>query len=104
MKKAGDILGDYMRNLHLNIEKGNSSVFKSWCKIAGEDMISHSAVKDISNGILVVEADHPGWIQLLQMRKKKILKNVKNYYPELDIIDVRFILTKSHRDDYQGNH
>jgi predicted nucleic acid-binding Zn ribbon protein len=72
MKKAGDILGDYMRGLHLNMENGYSSVFNSWGNIAGEDMISHSSVKDLNNGILLVEADHPGWIQLLQIRKKKI--------------------------------
>jgi predicted nucleic acid-binding Zn ribbon protein len=95
MKKAGDILGDYMRDLHLNMENGYSSVFKSWGNIAGEDMISHSTVKDLNNGILLVEADHPGWIQLLQMRKKKILKNIKHHYPELDIIDVRFNLKNS---------
>ena len=92
MKKAGDILGDFMRNLHLNMENGYSSVFKSWSSIAGEDMSSHSAIKDLTNGILLVEADHPGWIQLLQMRKKKILKNVQKNYPELDIVDIRFIL------------
>ncbi len=92
MKKAGDILGDYMRNFHANIETGYSSVFKSWSKIAGEDMVSHSSVKDLTNGILLIEADHPGWIQLLQMRKKKILKNIHTFYPELDVINIRFIL------------
>lgn len=97
MKKAGDILGDYMRDLHLNMENGYSSVFKSWSRIAGEDMVSHSSVKDLTNGILLVEADHPGWIQLLQMRKKKILKNIRTSYPELDVIGIRFIL-KSNQD------
>ena len=92
MKKARDILGDYMRNFHSNIEAGYSSVYKSWNKIAGEDMVSHSSVKDITNGILLVEADHPGWIQLLQMRKKKILKNIRTFYPELDVIGIRFVL------------
>ena len=97
MKKAGDILGDYMRNFHSNMETGDSSVFKSWSKIAGEDMVSHSSVKDLTNGILLIEADHPGLIQLLQMRKKKILKNIKSFYPELEVINIRFIL-KSSRD------
>jgi len=96
MKKAGDILGDYMRNLHLNMENGYSSVFKSWSSIAGEDMSSHSTIKDLTNGILLVEADHPGWIQLLQMRKKNILKKVQKTYPELDIIDIRIILKNSY--------
>ena len=96
MKKAGDILGDFMRDLHINMENGYSSVYKSWGNIAGEDMISHSTVKDLNNGILLVEADHPGWIQLLQLRKKKILKNVQKNYPELDVIDIRFILKTGH--------
>jgi predicted nucleic acid-binding Zn ribbon protein len=95
MKKAGDILGDYMRNLHLNMENGYSSFFKSWSRIAGEDMVSHSSVKDLTNGILLVEADHPGWIQLLQMREKKILKKIRTFYPELDVISIRFILKSS---------
>ena len=95
MKKAGDILGDYMRNFHSNIGTEYSSAFKSWSKIAGEDMVSHSSVKDLTNGILLVEADHPGWIQLLQMRKKKILKNIHTFYPELDVISIRFILKSS---------
>ena len=58
MKKAGDILGDYMRNLHINMENGYSSVFKSWGTIAGEDMISHSSVKDLNNGILIFIVSH----------------------------------------------
>jgi len=97
MKKAGDILGDFMRDLHINMENGYSSVYKSWGNIAGEDMISHSTVKDLNNGILLVEADHPGWIQLLQLRKKKILKNVQKNYPDLDVVDIRFTLKNSHK-------
>ncbi len=92
MKKASDILGDYMRNFHSNMENGYSSVFKSWSRIAGEDMVSHSSIKDLNNGVLIVEADHPGWVQLLQMRKKKILRNIQAYYPELEITGIRFIL------------
>ncbi|MCF6335143.1 MAG: DUF721 domain-containing protein [Spirochaetales bacterium] len=95
MKKASDILSDYMRNFHSNMESSYSSVFKSWGRIAGEDMITHSSIKDLNNGILIVEADHPGWVQLLQMRKKKILRNIQNKYPELDITDIRFILKNS---------
>lgn len=96
MKKAGDILEDYMRSFHSNIDNGYSSVYKSWNKIAGEDLVSHSSVKDLTNGILLVEADHPGWIQLLQMKKKTILRNIHKYYPELDVLNIRFILKSSH--------
>lgn len=95
MKKAGDILEDYMRSFHSNIDIGYSSVFKSWNKIAGDDMVSHSSIKDLRNGILLVEADHPGWIQLLQMKKKTILKNIHKFYPELDVLNIRFILKSS---------
>ncbi len=99
MKKASDILGAFMDSLQINLEKGNSSMFNSWGNIAGEDVLSHSSIKDLRNGNLIVEADHPGWIQLLQMRKKKILKNVQKKYPELDIVDIRFILKNNHNDN-----
>ncbi len=97
MKKAGDILNDYMRNFHSKLDSNYSSVIKNWSKIVGEDMISHSSVKDLTNGILLIETDHPGWVQLLQMKKKKILNNIDKYYPELDIINIRFILKSNNK-------
>lgn len=39
----------------------------------GEKLAAHSSIVDLKNGILLVESDHPGWNQMLQMYKKFIL-------------------------------
>ena len=39
----------------------------------GEKLAAHSSIVDLKNGILLVESDHPGWNQMLQMHKKFIL-------------------------------
>ncbi|MBI9103551.1 MAG: DUF721 domain-containing protein [Spirochaetales bacterium] len=92
MKKADDILKGLLSNY--NIELGNtySSFFKSWPTIAGQDLAAHSKVKDIEGTTLIIEVDHSGWIQILQMKKKYILGAVKKQYPELSITDIRIYL------------
>lgn len=52
----------------------------------------HSRVKHIKNKILYVEADHQGWIQILQSRQSKILKLVNLKFPELEINAIAFVL------------
>ena len=36
-------------------------------KLDASQLVDHSKILDLKNGILVVETDHPGRIQLLQM-------------------------------------
>ena len=54
----------------------------------GKNMASHSRVIDLKNGILLVEADHPGWIQMLGNYKKYILELErivsKKFHREID--------------------
>ena len=58
----------------------------------GKNMASHSRVIDLKNGILLVEADHPGWIQMLGNYKKYILKGFQMKIPELKIETLAFRL------------
>ena len=54
-------------------------------KNLGEYLVAHTKVIDLKNGILLVETDHPGYIQILQMYKDYILRGLKQKYPELEI-------------------
>ncbi|MGI5058712.1 DciA family protein [Treponema pectinovorum] len=58
----------------------------------GKNMASHSKVVDLKNGILLVEADHPGWIQMLGNYKKYILRGFEMKIPELKINSLAFRL------------
>ena len=55
-------------------------------------LASHSDVVDLKNGILLVETDHPAYIQMMMMYKDYILKGLKKNYPELNIKSVCYKL------------
>ncbi len=67
------------KNISSNDIEQNAKIHKAWeetvSKISGngEKLAAHSSVVDLKNGILLVECDHPGWSQMLQLHKKFIL-------------------------------
>jgi hypothetical protein len=58
----------------------------------GENLFYHSKVVDFKNGILLVEVDHPGWIQLFQLHQKYLLRGFKKFAPELKISSLSYRL------------
>lgn len=92
MKKAADILKNILGEQQAERAGEWSSFFSGWQALAGDDVAAHSEVKDVKQGAVIVEVDHPGWLQMLQMRKSDILGKIKKRYPELDIRDIRIFL------------
>lgn len=70
--------------------------WSSWAGIAGSRLAQHSAPVDIRHGILIVEAEHQGWIQLLLFQQEKILRQIGDRYPELGIKGLAFRLGEAH--------
>ena len=56
----------------------------------GQRLAGNTRVVDLKNGVLLVETDHPGWIQYLNMYKKFIIKGLHMYLPDLDIRSLAF--------------
>ena len=56
----------------------------------GERLAGNTRVIDLKNGVLLVETDHPGWIQYLRMYQKFILKGLKMNLPDLKISSLAF--------------
>ena len=52
----------------------------------GERLAGNTRVIDLKNGVLLVESDHPGWIQYLRMYQKFILKGLQMNSPDLKMI------------------
>ncbi len=71
-----------------------ASFVSDWQNIVGERLASHSWVADADKGVLLVEAEHPGWIQLLQLKQNDILQRTARAYPELQLKAVAFRLGK----------
>ena len=105
---ASDMVLRIMKNLDPEEFRRGNRIAKLWREIVesiksnsingdniGKNMASHSRIIDIENGILLVEADHPGWIQMLGNYKKYILKGFQMKIPELKIETLAFRLAGS---------
>ena len=89
MKKAAEILARILEEKSGKLGTTYSSVFGAWSQIVGESLAEHSRIYEVSNRNLFVEVDHPGWMQLLFMKKSQIIRYVKRKYPALDIRDLK---------------
>ena len=102
MKRAGDLLSEFF-NEHFDpasLEKGRMSagLFSSWTLALRALNIAtaadHSRIRELEHKVLVVEAEHPGWVQLLQTKQSQILNYVQGKFPELDIQGISFCLSR----------
>ena len=96
---------DMITRVFTNIERKDlersNKVFGAWRRTVesirpnGANLAAHSSIIDLKNGILLIEADHPGWIQLLQLRQKYILTGLRRLVPDLSIQSLAFRLRGS---------
>ena len=115
MRKAAEVISALFKDRFGPefVEKAqqNAGLFSSWPQIVKEvwpntadpdqnaDDIpaaaAHSKIRELERGLLTVEADHPGWVQILQIKQGELLSAVKRKYPELDIRSISFRLSGS---------
>jgi hypothetical protein len=103
MKKAGDLLQNFLDENILNKAKEYSGIFSSWASIAGDQCAAHSRISDLKGTLLIVEADHPGWVQILQTRQAELLKSIQKRNSKLTITGISFRLTKESNQTQQEN-
>ena len=82
-----------------SLEK-NNKFFNSWKKIItgissyGQHLYEHTSIIDIKNGVLLLETDHSGWIQILQMNFHNLLLKFSFYPPNnLSILIIKVCYT-----------
>ncbi|MFP3090655.1 DUF721 domain-containing protein [Treponema sp. TIM-1] len=98
MKKAGDILALILNDRILKKSQGYSELFLSWELLTEEANIAaaagHSRIKELEGSVLLVEADHPGWIQILTTKKKDLLEKIRCRFPQFSITELSFRLSR----------
>jgi hypothetical protein len=92
IKDVSALLSAFFDGDKLRRGEGYADFFSSWGNVVGPRLAAHSRVADIDKGFLIVEAEHPGWIQLLQLRQSTILEDVARRYPELSLRGIAFRL------------
>ncbi|GHU62283.1 hypothetical protein FACS189445_5140 [Spirochaetia bacterium] len=94
MKKAGELLASFFDNRILQTAQEYSELFSSWQSIAGDKVAAHSRIRELEHSVILVEADHPGWIQILQTREKGLLDALRRRFPEQNITGISFRLSR----------
>ena len=92
IKAAREVLSAFFDEEKLRRGGRYAEFFSSWKSLVGEQLAAHSHVSDVKNGVLIVEAEHPGWIQLLQLRQSAILRGLEARFPELGLRSIAFRL------------
>ena len=103
IEQVSEIIYRAFNNISLEKSKESLNVLNMWKRVLlkikssanpneGKNLAEHTRVIDLKNGILLVEADHPGWIELLQLHKKFILKGMSDAFPSLKISTMAYKL------------
>jgi hypothetical protein len=86
MKKIGDILSAFFDEDTLEKARGYGNFFSSWGSLTAKCGIpqaaAHSRITGLEKSLLLVEADHPGWVQILQTKQKELLTEVQRQFPD----------------------
>lgn len=102
-RKVDEIISNIFENISTDKMNDNLNMISSWKSILmsinsrtnkniGNLLVSHTKVIDLKNEVLLIETDHPGYIQTLQMYNSYILKGLKQKVPELEIKALSFRL------------
>ncbi len=98
IQSSSNILEKFFSGLLSGKIEEFSSFDRGWQKILcqipnkGEDLATHSNLKEIKNNILFVETDHPAWVQLFNFNKKRILKIFNEEFKEFNAKDIHFTI------------
>jgi hypothetical protein len=90
IRKISELLGSFLDKDICEKAAQTSAVFKSWNRVVGSRLAAHSKIVDIENNFVVVETEHPAWVQLLQMQEENIVQFMQQNYPQFQIRGVLF--------------
>jgi hypothetical protein len=99
MRKAGDLLSAIIDEKMMQQAQGYSKVFYSWARTTARHGIAaaadHSRIRELERNVVLVEADHPGWIQILQTKNHKVLADLQAQFPDMALTGISFRLSRN---------
>jgi hypothetical protein len=85
LRKAEDLIQRFLDSIGQSDGAAYVSLFGSWTPIVGERISAHAQPVDLRGHTLIVEADHPGWVQMVMMKRSRIIGELTRRFPELGI-------------------
>ena len=89
-----DLISKVFNNVEQSTIQNGLTLISAWKKVLysiksinndGPKLASHTSIIDLKHGNLLIEVDHPGWSQILNLHKKYIIKGLQIYVPALEI-------------------
>jgi hypothetical protein len=82
---ARDLIARFVESIGIHDEIGVVPFVRAWPRIAGADLAAHSQILDIKNHALLLGVDHPGWLQRINMERRRIIAAVQREFPSLEV-------------------
>ncbi len=92
IKSASEILSAFFDQELVKQGEYYALFDRSWKNIAGARLAPHSRPTEIKHGVLFVETEHQGWMQLLQLQQDKMLSEIQRRFPDLGVRSMAFRL------------
>jgi hypothetical protein len=103
MRRAGELLSLFIDEKLLKKAKDYSSLSSAWAKITEANGIGmaavHSRIRELDRNVLLIEADHSGWLQIFQTRQHRLLEDIRRRFPDLAIHGISFRLSSGPLED-----
>lgn len=84
------VIVDVFDSVKIKNTRESINIYDEWKNILKEININDenflsccSRVIDLKNGILFIEVDHSGWIEILNIYKRHILEKMKKRFPKI---------------------
>ncbi len=84
------ILGEVLRRCGLSERMNERGPLAAWPEVVGEEIAKYSRAVDISDGILVLEADHGAWRQELTLLIPMIINKFNALYGEGTVTEIQW--------------
>ncbi|MDR1126678.1 MAG: DUF721 domain-containing protein [Treponema sp.] len=98
MVRAGELLSVLFDERLAEKVRNMTKLFASWKTITIEERIAsafdHSYIAEFERNVLLIEADHPGWIQILQTKQQGLLDNFQRRFPTMGVRGISFRLSR----------
>ena len=91
-KSVGEVLKKALEKWELGPTLRRYEVAGAWEAIAGPSIAAKSRATGVQGDGLLVEVDHPAWVQELNLLKGRLLQKIAKEFPKSGIKDIRFVL------------
>lgn len=89
MKRIGDLVRQFLEDRGWDKGDPYSPLFAEWKEVVGGPLAGHSRLAEVEDGVLIVDVDHPGWLQTLSLRKQAVLEAARKAAPRARIEGLR---------------